>query len=125
MRSLSLASSNEVILQVILHASGRVLSGSVTVVLGGATLVYDIYKLNNEVQEIARLGEEGASELRVIADQLEASLMDLQAKNEEDGTLEKKELPTEDEVEEKEKEPSKEKSQRSESESFWHQSQTT
>ena len=63
--------------KLVLHTSGRVLSGSVTVVLGGVTMLYDIYKLNNEVQEIAKLGSEGASEIRTIADQLEKTLGEL------------------------------------------------
>lgn len=53
------------------------MSGGVTVVLGGVTMLYDIYKLNNEVAEIAKLGAEGASEIRTIADQLEEKLGEL------------------------------------------------
>jgi len=63
--------------KLVLHTSGRLLSGSVTVVLGGVTMLYDIYKLNNEVQEIAKLGSEGASEIRTIADHLEKTLGEL------------------------------------------------
>jgi len=74
--------------KVILHSSGRVLSGSVTVVLGGVTMIYDIYKLSNELEAIAKLGTEGASELRVIADQLEESLLTLHAKRQEETAAE-------------------------------------
>ncbi len=63
--------------KLLLHTSGRLLSGSVTVVLGGATMLYDIYKLNREMGEIAKLGAEGASEIRTIADQLEETLGEL------------------------------------------------
>lgn len=56
------------------------ISGTVTVVLGGASMVYDIYKLNNELGEIAKLGTEGASEFRTMAKQLEDALKELQTK---------------------------------------------
>eukprot|EP00095_Tigriopus_kingsejongensis_P005247 maker-scaffold353_size198981-snap-gene-0.30 protein:Tk05247 transcript:maker-scaffold353_size198981-snap-gene-0.30-mRNA-1 annotation:"glutamate receptor delta-2-like" len=57
--------------KMIIHTSGRVISGSVTVVLGGVSMVYDIYKLNGELAQIAKLGSEGASEFRTMANQLE------------------------------------------------------
>lgn len=63
--------------KILLHTSGRLLSGTVTVVLGGATMIYDIYKLTTEVEEIAKLGKDGASEIRTIAQQLEAALSEL------------------------------------------------
>lgn len=46
-----------------------------TVVLGGVTMLYDIYKLNSELQEMAKLG--AVSEIRTIASQLETSLRQL------------------------------------------------
>lgn len=63
--------------KLLLHTSGRIISGSVTVVLGGVTMLYDIYKLSGEVTDMAKLGEEGASEIRTIADQLEEALLEL------------------------------------------------
>ena len=49
-----------------LHTSGRVLSGAVTVVFGGATLIYDIYRLNQEVQTLAGKGKDGAADIRFV-----------------------------------------------------------
>ena len=63
--------------KLILHTSGRVLAGSVTVVLGGATMLYDIYKVNTELAELSKMGEKGADEIRNIAAELEKSLLDL------------------------------------------------
>ena len=50
--------------KILLHTSGRVLSGAVTVVFGGATLIYDIYRLNEEVQTLAGRGKDGAADIR-------------------------------------------------------------
>ena len=50
------------------------MAGAATVVLGGATMIYDIYRLNEEVQTLAGKGKDGATDIRSIADQLESSL---------------------------------------------------
>ena len=50
--------------KILLHTSGRVLSGAVTVVFGGATVIYDIYRLNSEVQTLAGKGKDGAEDIR-------------------------------------------------------------
>ena len=57
--------------------SGKIVSGSFTVVLGGVTMAYDIYKLTNQVEEMAKLGQDGASEIRTVAKQLEVALDEL------------------------------------------------
>ena len=48
-------------------------------------MLYDIYKLNGEVSELAKHGEEGASEIRTIAAQLEESLIELCCSKEKEG----------------------------------------
>ena len=55
-----------------MHTSGRLLSGGITVVFGGITMAYDIYKLSTEVEAIATKREGDA--LREISSQLELSL---------------------------------------------------
>ncbi len=50
------------------------LSGTVTVVFGGVTMLYDIYRLNSEVRELAGHGPEGALHIRQLALKLEESL---------------------------------------------------
>ena len=55
-----------------LHTSGRVLSGGITVVFGSITMVYDIYKLSTEMEAIAT--KKAGDELREIANQLEIAL---------------------------------------------------
>ena len=53
-------------------ASGRVVSGSVTIVLGGFTMAYDIYKLSSQIETLAtKSTESSAEELRQIAQKLE------------------------------------------------------
>jgi hypothetical protein len=58
--------------KILLHTSGRLLSGGITVVFGGITMAYDIYKLSTEVEAIATKREGDA--LREISTQLEISL---------------------------------------------------
>ncbi len=62
--------------KLLLHSSGRLLSGSVTVVLGGATMAYDIYRLGGELEHLSTGGkrEAAAEKLRDIARQLEVAL---------------------------------------------------
>ena len=55
-----------------LHTSGRVLSGGITVVFGSITMAYDIYKLSTEMEAIAT--KKAGDELREIANQLEIAL---------------------------------------------------
>ena len=55
-----------------LHTSGRVLSGGITVVFGSITMAYDIYKLSTEMEAIAT--KKDGDELREIANQLEIAL---------------------------------------------------
>lgn len=56
-------------------ASGRVVSGSVTIVLGGFTMAYDIYKLSSQIETLATKSTEGsAEELRQIAQKLEEAV---------------------------------------------------
>jgi hypothetical protein len=50
--------------KILLRTSGRVLSGAVTIVFGGATMIYDIYRLNEEVQTLAGKGKDGATDIR-------------------------------------------------------------
>jgi hypothetical protein len=61
--------------KIFLMASGRIVSGSITVVLGGVTMAYDIYKLTTQVEEFAKLGSDGATDLRTIAFKLEEVLI--------------------------------------------------
>ena len=58
--------------KILLHTSGRLLSGGITVVFGGITMAYDIYKLSTEIEAIATKREGDA--LREISSQLEMSL---------------------------------------------------
>ena len=63
--------------KVLLRTSGKVFSGSVTVVFGGITMAWDIYKLSNEIEELIKLGAEGANDIRTLAKELEKALLDL------------------------------------------------
>ena len=58
--------------KILLHTSGRVLSGGITVVFGSITMAYDIYKLSTEMEAIAT--KKAGDELREIANQLEIAL---------------------------------------------------
>ena len=55
-----------------LHASGRVISGSVTVAFGSLSIAYDIYRLSKEVQAIAT--KRSGDDVWEIASQLETVL---------------------------------------------------
>ena len=66
------------------QASGRIISGSLSVVIGGATMVYDIYKLSQEVDQLAKSGNSASADLRNIADKLEEALKELQITEETD-----------------------------------------
>ena len=65
---------NKEIVKLLARTSGQVLSGTVTSVFGGVTMLWDMYQLKNGVQQLASGGEEGANQLREIANQLEEGL---------------------------------------------------
>ena len=58
--------------KILVATSGRVLSGGITVVLGSITMMYDIYQLSREMEDIAT--KRAGDEIRLIADKLELSL---------------------------------------------------
>ena len=58
--------------KILVATSGRVLSGGITVVLGSITMMYDIYQLSMEMEDIAT--KRAGDEIRLIADKLELSL---------------------------------------------------
>ena len=59
----------------IMVTSGKVFSGAFTVVFGGATMIYDIYKLNSELENLATNGT--SANVRKIAEELEVALNEL------------------------------------------------
>merc|ERR1712142_502358 len=65
---------NKEIAKILLQSGSRVISGAVTSVFGGVTLLWDVYQLKGGVQQLAAGGEEGAIQLRNIASQLEEAL---------------------------------------------------
>lgn len=65
---------NKEIGKLLLHTSGRVISGTVTGVFGGVTMLWDMYQLKKGVRDLAGQGREGEQQIRNIADQLEAGL---------------------------------------------------
>lgn len=67
--------------KILLHTSRRVLSGAVMVMFGGATVIYDIYRLNSKVQTLAGKRRDGAEDIRSIANQLDSSLNDFLTKD--------------------------------------------
>ena len=71
-------------MKLLARTSGQVLSGTVTSVFGGVTMLWDMYQLKNGVQQLAGGGEEGAREMKEIANQLEEGLMDFSEKNTDD-----------------------------------------
>ncbi len=93
--------------KLVLHTSGRVVTGTVTVVLGGATMIYDIYKLNSGLEAMANgRDREAAQHLREIADQLQVALQELHLGSEEEsGEVAEKE-EGEEVAEEAKEEPS-------------------
>jgi len=75
---------NKEIVRLIARTSGQMLSGTVTSVFGGVTMLWDMYQLKNGVQQLAAGGEEGAVQIREIAKQLEEGLLEFSDKNAED-----------------------------------------
>ena len=65
---------NKEIMKVVAHTGGHVLSGVVHGVIGGALMVFDMYHLKKGIQALADGSEEGAQQIREIADQLELGL---------------------------------------------------
>merc|ERR1712013_624993 len=72
---------NKEIAKLVAQGAGKVLSGTVTSVFGGVTMLWDMYQLREGVKKLAEGGEEGAEEIRKIADQLEQGLTDFGAKD--------------------------------------------
>jgi len=72
---------NKEIVKLLARTSGQVLSGTVTSVFGGVTMLWDMYQLKNGVQQLAGAGEEGAIQIREIANQLEEGLNEFSEKN--------------------------------------------
>jgi len=67
-------SVNKEIVKLLARTSGQVLSGTVTSVFGGVTMLWDMYQLKSGVQQLADGSEEGAQQIRDIATQLEVAL---------------------------------------------------
>jgi len=65
---------NKEITKILLSSGSRVISGAVTSVFGGVTLLWDVYQLRGGVKDLAAGGQEGARQLRDISEQLEAAL---------------------------------------------------
>ena len=67
---------NKEIVKLLARTSGQVLSGTVTSVFGGVTMLWDMYQLKSGVEQLADGSEEGAEQIREIAHQLELALLD-------------------------------------------------
>jgi len=67
--------------KLVAQGAGRMLSGTVTSVFGGVTMLWDMYQLREGVKGLAEGGEEGAREIRNIADQLEKGLEDFSSRD--------------------------------------------
>ena len=65
---------NKEIVKLLARTSGQVLSGTVTSVFGGVTMLWDMYQLKTGVTQIVEGGEEAAEQIRDIATQLEQGL---------------------------------------------------
>ena len=70
-------SANRTIVKLLARTSGQILSGSVTLVFGGVTMLWDMYNLKSGIKQLADGSEEGAGMIREIADQLEAALSEM------------------------------------------------
>ena len=71
--------ANKEIMKVVAHTGGHVLSGVLHGVIGGAVMLVDIYHLKHAVEALADGSEEGAQQIREIADQLEQALSQIKA----------------------------------------------
>ena len=70
--------------RMMMQASSSLLAGTVTSMFGGITMVWDMYQLRSGIQKLAQGGEEGASQIRNIANQLEEGLKQFFLKNQND-----------------------------------------
>jgi len=68
----------------LVQASSSVLAGTVTSVFGGITMMWDIWQLRSGISKLAQGGEEGVTEIRSIANQLEEGLKQFFLKNQND-----------------------------------------
>jgi len=75
---------NQEVGRMIVQASSSVLAGTATTMFGGMTLMWDIYFLRSGVRRLATSGEEGANQIRDIANQLEQGLQHFFMKNQND-----------------------------------------
>jgi hypothetical protein len=57
------------------------LAGTVTSMFGAVTMVWDMYQLSSGIQKLAQGREEGAKQIRNIANQLEEGLQQFFLKN--------------------------------------------
>ena len=71
--------------KVLLSSTGRVLTGSVTAVVGGVMIPWDLYNLSNGIHDLLS-GDmsEASKQIRLIADQLEKELNDMTANGQEE-----------------------------------------
>ena len=75
---------NQEVGRMIVQASSSVLAGTATTMFGGMTLMWDIYFLRSGVRRLVTGGEEGANQIRDIANQLEKGLQHFFMKNQND-----------------------------------------
>ena len=62
----------------LLVASGRAVTGALSIVTGGVTMIYDIYQLSGQIDVLVKKGgAESAKEIRSIASQLEKNLLEI------------------------------------------------
>ena len=71
--------------KVLLSSTGRVLTGSVTAVIGGVMIPWDLYNLSTGIHDLLS-GDisEASKQIRLIADQLEKELNDMTANGQEE-----------------------------------------
>jgi len=72
---------NKEIVKLLARTSGQVLSGTVTSVFGGVTMLWDMYQLKTGIKQIVEGGEEAAEQIRDIAQQLEQGLLEFGEQN--------------------------------------------
>merc|ERR1712098_109362 len=65
---------NKEIGKLVAQGAGRALSGTVTSVFGGVTMLWDMYQLKTGIRQIVEGGEEASEQIRDIAQQLELGL---------------------------------------------------
>jgi len=75
---------NKEIGRMLVQVSSSVMAGTVTSVFGGVTMLWDMYQLRSGVRRLAQGGEEGANQIRDIANQLEEGLNQFFVKNQND-----------------------------------------